>query len=192
MFSKWLINVDWAYNPLIRSPFTNISNIPPGHPRYPPPHFSSLEARFPRGPKFLCQVAGIAPSESDFVAVQSFDATSWSCILVLRNHVSSENNLLKFAGKVSWSLTSRVHLSMYIYLDPPFGYQISGLRKVCFFGVFFGAHISHPTEGFRVIHPPAFERESIFLGGRYIPIPSVYGMCTYMYHTLPLKTNHFM
>ena len=76
----------------------------------------------------------------------------------------------KFAGKISrglsfqWSLTCRVYLSLYIYLDPPFGYHIPGVRKVCFFGVFFGAHISHPTEGFRYIHPPAFERESTFWG----------------------------
>eukprot|EP00434_Breviolum_minutum_P024234 symbB.v1.2.021398.t1/scaffold1845.1/size99025/2 len=32
----------------------------------------------PAGPRAE-PVAGIAPSESDFVAVQSFDATSWSC-----------------------------------------------------------------------------------------------------------------
>ena len=103
--------------------------------------------------------------------------------------MSSGEICCQFAGKISrglsfqWSLTCRVYQSLYIYLDPPLGIKFQVCERSFLVG-FLGAHISHPTEGFRYIHHQ-LSKGNPFFGGDIFP----YHPCM-VYE--PLKNNHFM
>ena len=94
---------------------------------------------------------------------------------------------LSVPENIQWQKVSKRTFESHIHPGYVYSGQISTIPKPEFFG-HFGDRIPLPSPPFGV-GPRRFGRSFFFPESIYLPIPSMYGIFTYIYHILPLKTT---